>query len=199
MITEAPQLNDEELKDEHKTDFERDYENILTPENKQEDFEDLEVYANETIRDGIPCSEYYFVRDGVVQLLFKIDKKIVRDFEIKTKKITEQEHYILFSVDQNNIEPNRGLARRAVLNYFSKKLPHLISGENANKKGKPFFAKLLPEAIQKGFKVVLYDPYNPEQDIQMQNFEDYWENNKFFSQKSGFPVDPMGLLFKINF
>jgi hypothetical protein len=101
------------------------------------------------------------------------------------------------TVAQKRTDQTKGLLRRAFIKYFSKKFSSLILDRIANKYGKQFFKKLLQDAIENNFKVVvLLEDIKKEIAYNENDYEIYWKRMYRGHRQSS---NPSNILFKIYY
>ena len=117
------------------------------------------------------------------------------------------EGYVEFFIDDQNVYSkrvlqrksgnNKGLLRRAFLNYFSHLFSDVILDKIANNYGKQFFKKLMKEANATGFKTTIVDEKAKcEALYEDKNFEQYWSSKTIVDGRT---VGYYDLLFKIYY
>ena len=117
------------------------------------------------------------------------------------------EGYVEFFIDDQNVYSkrvlqrksanNKGLLRRAFLNYFSHLFSDVILDKIANNYGKQFFKKLMKEANDTGFKTTIVDEKTKSEAFyEDKNFEQYWSSKTIINDRT---VGYYDLLFKIYY
>ena len=181
LMTEAPDYHENAvLADEHTVAHSEDVAEAKERGKKLEDFEGLEVYVLErNITERMKHYIFCFFENNQCECMVKIyhTKHINPPVSIGKRPVGTTDEFVLYSADQRHEEQNLGLARKIVLNYFSKLFPSLISGEDANRFGRPFWKKLLVGALEKGF-VVKGSLNKQEYDYKPEDFEKYWLSDK---------------------
>jgi hypothetical protein len=181
LISEAPDYHENAvLAKEHTAEDSEDAAKAKKVGKKLEDFDGLETYLLEKNLGGRTRRyTFYFFKNNKCQCVINIDhiKIINPPTSIGKQPHGTTDEFILYTADQRKEDQNLGLARKIVLNYFSKLFPSLISGEDANRLGRPFWKKLLVGALEKGFEVK--GSLNKEEhDYKPENFEKYWLSDK---------------------
>lgn len=134
------------------------------------------------IRDNKPFDSFlswivYKVQDGFDEdnwtfCLIKDD--IVDGF---MEIVTSKGNNFSRGVWQRNVDTNRGLIRRFILEFLPKHYSSLVSDKTANKLGIKFYKKLLDDCMQKGYNVtVLRGSFKNEIPYDANHFEKYWHN-----------------------
>ena len=181
LVLEAPKYHENVvLSKEHTAEDSEDATKAKKDGKKMKDFEGHETYLLEKNLGGRTIRyTFCFFKNNKCRCVINIDhiKIINPPTSIGKQPHGTTDEFVLYTADQRKEDQNLGLARKIVLNYFSKLFPSLISGEDANRFGKPFWKKLLTGALEKGFEVK-GSLNKVEHDFKPENFEKYWLSDK---------------------
>jgi hypothetical protein len=182
LITESPNYHKNlPLAKEHTVTHSENVAETKKYGKRLEDFEDHQVYLLEKdIAGQTKLYVFCFFKNKQCQCMLKVqhEKTIDRDASKWKPSPGLVDEFTLLTADQRHEESNLGLARKIVLNYFSKLFLSLISGEDANDFGRPFWEKLLKGALEKGFKV-FGSLSRREHEFKPEDFEKYWLKDDF--------------------
>lgn len=181
LLNESPSLEDRELPiDLNKIEINREcLEMCLVKGEQLSNFEKWKVYE---VKNGSYAYFCFVAGDSV---------DAYTQFFINGQVVYSQ------TVTQKKSDYTKGLIRRAFLNYFSEKFNSIILDRIANNYGKNFFKKLLREAIEKNYKVVvLLDNIRKEIEYDENDYEIYWRRLITSSEQY---TDESDILFKIYF
>ena len=181
LLNESPSLEDRELPiDLNKIEINREcLEMCLREGEKLSNFEKWKVYK---VKNGNYVYFCFVAGDSV---------DAYTQFFINSQVVYSQ------TVTQKKSDYTKGLIRRAFLNYFSEKFDSIILDRIANNYGKNFFKKLLREAMEKNYKVVvLLDNIQKEIEYDENDYEIYWRRLIISSKQY---TDESDILFKIYY